>query len=172
MRNKLTLVLGGAGSGKSDWAENTVIQSGYDKVYVATAQAWDEEMKAKIHRHQHQRGNTWSTIEAPLDIVTPLSNARSGQVVLLDCATMWLSNHLLAGSDLATEEERFITALRECAAPVVVVTNEVGMSVVPENALARRFRETQGKLNQRIAAQANLVVTVMAGLPLVLKGQI
>jgi len=129
-------------------------------------------MKAKIHRHQNQRGNTWSNTEAPLDSVTPLSNARPGQVVLLECATMWLNNHLLAGSELATEEERFITALRERAGPVVVVTNEVGMSVVPENARARRFRETQDKLNQRIAAQADLVVTVMAGLPLVLKGQI
>ncbi|CUH66020.1 Adenosylcobinamide kinase [Thalassovita gelatinovora] len=172
MHNKLTLVIGGAGSGKSSWAENAVIQSGCDMVYVATAQAWDDEMKAKIDRHRHQRGNNWSTIEAPLDISVPLSKARPGQIVLLDCATMWLSNHLLAESDLAAEEERFITALNDCAAPVVVVTNEVGMSVVPENALARTFRDAQGRLNQSIAEQADLVVAVMAGLPLVLKGQI
>ena len=172
MRNKLTMVIGGAGSGKSSWAENLVIQSGYEKIYLATAQPWDDEMRAKIDRHQLQRGQNWHTIEAPLDISAPLAEANPDHIVLLDCATMWLSNNLLAGSVLAEEEARFIDAVVTCPAPVVVVTNEVGLSVVPENAMARQFREAQGRLNQRIAAKADLVVAVMAGLPLVLKGQL
>ncbi len=172
MRNKLTLVIGGAGSGKSSWAENHVIQTGYDRVYIATAQPWDDEMQAKITAHQQQRGNNWHTVDAPMDVMTPLGVARADQIVLLDCATMWLSNHLLAESDLAQEEDRFLDALTTCEAPVVVVTNEIGMSVVPENALARVFRDAQGRLNRRIAEKADLVVAVMAGLPLALKGQL
>ncbi|WP_319825685.1 bifunctional adenosylcobinamide kinase/adenosylcobinamide-phosphate guanylyltransferase [Thalassovita sp.] len=172
MLDKLTLVLGGAGSGKSLWAETLVRNACDDRVYLATARTWDDEMRQKVARHRDQRGDGWTTIEAPLDVAAALAQARSDQVVLLDCATMWLSNHLLEDSDLMAEEERFLAALDTCKAPVVVVSNEVGMSVVPENALARRFRDAQGALNQKLATQAGLVVAVMAGLPLALKGRL
>jgi len=170
MLDKLTLVLGGAGSGKSLWAETLVSQACTDRIYLATARVWDSEMREKVDKHRTQRGDGWTTIEAPMDVAKALSEAKPDQAILLDCATMWLSNHLLEESDLEAETARFLAALATCPAPVVVVSNEVGMSVVPENALARRFRDAQGQLNQDIAAQAGLVVAVMAGLPLVLKG--
>lgn len=170
MLDKLTLVLGGAGSGKSLWAENLVTRGASSRIYLATARVWDEEMRAKVDQHRAQRGPDWTTIEAPLNVTQALTGARPDQAVLLDCATMWLSNHLLDGSDLAAAQAEFLAALAACPAPVVVVSNEVGMSVVPENALARRFRDAQGELNQKLAAQADLVVAVMAGLPMALKG--
>lgn len=172
MLDKLTLVLGGAGSGKSLWAETLVSQAAQSRIYLATARVWDDEMRNKVESHRLQRGPDWTTIEAPLNISEALESARPDQAVLLDCATMWLSNHLLDENDLRAEEAVFLSALASCKAPVVVVSNEVGMSVVPENALARQFREAQGQLNQRIAAQADLVVAVMAGLPLALKGKL
>jgi adenosylcobinamide kinase/adenosylcobinamide-phosphate guanylyltransferase len=170
MLNKLTLVLGGAGSGKSLLAENLVTRAAESRVYLATARVWDDEMRSKVDQHRVQRGPDWTTIEAPLNISEALTGVRPDQAVLLDCATMWLSNHLLDGNDLDTAEAELIAALQSCPAPVVVVSNEVGMSVVPENALARKFRDAQGHLNQKLAAQADLVVAVMAGLPLALKG--
>jgi adenosylcobinamide kinase / adenosylcobinamide-phosphate guanylyltransferase len=171
MLPKLTLVLGGAASGKTTFAERMVLQSGQSPVYLATAQAWDDEMRDKIARHRATRGEGWKTYEAPLHLAPALAEMLPHQAVLLDCATLWLSNHMLAESDLQTAETALFAALDACAAPVVVVSNELGMSVVPENALARRFRQAQGELNQRLAARAALVVAVMAGLPLVLKGQ-
>lgn len=170
MLDKLTLVLGGAGSGKSLWAEDLVKRGASSRIYLATARAWDDEMRAKVDQHRAQRGPDWTTIEAPLNVSQALASAGPDQAVLLDCATMWLSNHLLDGSDLDAAESEFFAALKACQAPVVVVSNEVGMSVVPENALARRFQNAQGALNQKLAAQADLVVAVMAGLPLALKG--
>lgn len=168
----LTLVLGGACSGKSSLAEGLVRGTGRPRVYIATAQAWDDEMRAKIAQHRAGRGPDWQTLEEPRDLAPVLAAVRADQVVLLDCATLWLSNHLLAGADLAAETVSLLRALENCAAPVVVVSNEVGWSVVPENALAREFRDAQGRLNQQLAAQAGLVVAVMAGLPMVLKGQL
>lgn len=170
MLPKLTLVLGGAASGKTAFAEGLVLDSGRAPVYLATAQAWDDEMRGKIARHRMSRGEGWLTHEEPLDMASALAAALPDQAVLLDCATLWLTNQILAERDVAAEQTALLAALDGCAAPVVVVSNEIGMSVVPENALARRFRQAQGELNQRIAAQASLVVTVMAGLPLVLKG--
>jgi len=169
---ELTLILGGAASGKSAFAEALVLRTGRARAYLATAQMFDEEMRAKVVRHQTMRGGGWRTIEAPLDLTPALTAARADEVVLLDCATMWLSNHMLAETDLPEAETALITALASCAAPVVVVSNEVGLSVVPENALARRFREAQGQLNQGLAARAGLVVNVIAGLPQVLKGRL
>ncbi|CUH83009.1 bifunctional adenosylcobinamide kinase/adenosylcobinamide-phosphate guanylyltransferase [Thalassovita mediterranea] len=168
----VTLVLGGAASGKSVFAENLVISSGYDRIYLATSQAWDDEMKAKIKKHIAQRGKGWTTVEAPLDLAPVLENVKKKQIVLLDCATMWLTNHLLADHDLAEQSAQLIKAIKACKGKVVIVSNEVGLSVVPENALARRFREAQGTLNQQIAAEADTVVAVMAGLPMVLKGSL
>lgn len=166
----LTLVIGGARSGKSRFAEGLLPPG--RRSYIATAEAWDEEMKARIARHRADRGadrgGGWETIEAPLDLAGALASLREG-AALIDCATLWLSNHLLAGSDPAAETGRLLAALDACAVPVVVVSNEVGWSIVPDNALARAFRDAQGRLNQRLAERADRVVAVMAGLPLVLK---
>ena len=172
MLPKLTLVLGGAASGKTAWAERLVLGSGSEAVYLATAQAWDQEMQDKIDRHRAARGDGWRTLEAPLDLVPALRETDKGQAMLLDCATLWLSNIILAERDPEAQTDGLLGALTLCQAPVVVVSNEVGAGIVPDNALARRFRQAQGELNQRLAAQAELVVAVMAGLPLVLKGQI
>ncbi|MDX5392879.1 MAG: bifunctional adenosylcobinamide kinase/adenosylcobinamide-phosphate guanylyltransferase [Caulobacteraceae bacterium] len=168
----LTLVVGGARSGKSAFAEGLLTGSGRPRRYIATAQAWDDEMRDRIARHQADRGAHWTTVEAPLDLSTALASARPDEAVLLDCATLWLTNHLLAEHDLAAETARLLAALAACPAPVVVVSNETGWGIVPDNALARRFRDEQGRLNQRLAAEAALVVTVIAGLPLALKGSL
>lgn len=170
----LTLVLGGAASGKSAFAEKLIVDSGLDRVYLATSQNRDEEMGNKISRHRALRGADWHTVEAPLDLRPPLGALVPGQAVLVDCLTMWLTNHLLADHDLEAEEARLIAALRDLRgrAPAVLVSNEVGQGIVPDNALARRFREAQGRLNRAIAAEADLAVAVMAGLPLVLKGRL
>ncbi|MEL7279954.1 MAG: bifunctional adenosylcobinamide kinase/adenosylcobinamide-phosphate guanylyltransferase [Pseudomonadota bacterium] len=168
----LSLVLGGAASGKSNFAETLVTDSGRPRVYLATAQAFDTEMKGKIARHQQMRGQGWRTIEEPLEVGRTLAGISGDHAILMDCATIWLSNHLLAEHDLAEAEAGLMAGLALCAAPVVVVTNEVGHSVVPDNALARRFQTEQGRLNQKLAAKADLVVNVVAGLPHVLKGSL
>ena len=167
----LSLVIGGARSGKSALAERLVLGSGQAPVYLATAEARDDEMVARIAAHRAAReGAGWRIAEAPRDVAQVLASAAPDEVVLLDCATLWLTNAMLGGGDVAAEEVALLSALSHCPAPVVVVTNEVGLSIVPENALARAFRDAQGRLNQRLAAQAGLVVAVWAGLPLVLKG--
>ncbi len=170
MLPSVTLILGGAASGKSSFAENLVVGTGRGRVYLATAQAFDTEMKAKISRHQELRGQGWRTLEEPLEVGRTLASISGDNAVLFDCATMWLSNHLLAENDLAEAEAGLMAGLALCAAPVVIVSNEVGHSVVPDNALARRFQIEQGRLNQKLAAKADLVVNVIAGLPQVLKG--
>jgi adenosylcobinamide kinase/adenosylcobinamide-phosphate guanylyltransferase len=168
----LTIVLGGAASGKSAYAETLIESTGKSKTYLATAQAFDAEMGAKIDRHKTLRGNGWKTIETPLDVGPALSARTSREAVLLDCATMWLSNQLMAGADIAPVQTAFLNGLSSCPAPVVIVSNEVGHGIVPDNALARQFREAQGRLNIALAAQADLVVLVVAGLPLALKGHL
>ncbi len=171
MLPKLSLILGGAASGKSAFAEGLVMASPLQRIYVATAQAFDDEMRQKVQKHLAQRGPNWRTIEAPLDTADILPDLPKDAIVLLDCATMWLSNQMLAEKDLAVEQANLLDALAACPSHVVVVSNEVGLDVVPENALARRFRDAQGALNQAIAQQADLAVLVVAGLPLVLKGE-
>ena len=170
MLPKLTLIIGAAASGKSTFAERLVTTTMRARTYIATAQAFDDEMRAKIARHKDMRGAGWHTIEAPLDIPAALQHVPADHVVLIDCATLWLSNHLLAESDLQQAEADLLKTLENCPAPVAIVSNEVGAGVVPDNALSRKFREAQGRLNQHLAAQADLVVTVIAGLPMVLKG--
>lgn len=172
MLPELSLVLGGAASGKSAFAEGLAKGSNRGLIYLATAEIYDNEMRAKVHKHREMRGAGWKTVEAPRDLGPALNNAPGDHVVLLDCATMWLSNHLLAESDMAAAEAELMTALSLSSAAVIVVSNEVGLSVVPENALARRFRDAQGALNQKLAARAGLVVNVVAGLPQVLKGHL
>lgn len=169
---RLSLVLGGAASGKSCFAERLVIRSGRPRIYLATAQAFDDEMRTRLSRHQEMRGPDWRTCEAPLDLGPSLEQAKTHEVVLLDCITMWLSNHLLEDHNLDEARTALFTSLDSCAAPVVMVSNEVGMSVVPDNALARRFLEAQGRLNQALAARSELVCNIIAGLPQVLKGRL
>lgn len=166
----LTFVVGGARSGKSGLAEDLVTGSGLPRHYIATAEAWDDEMRARIARHQADRGPDWTTWSVPRAVETALAQIPLGHVALLDCATLWLTNELLSGADIAARSQTLLNALTACFAPVVVVSNEVGWGIVPENALAREFRDHQGRLNQQIAARADLVVGVMAGLPMVLKG--
>ncbi len=168
----LTFVLGGAASGKSAFAEQLVVLSGKSRVYLATSQVFDDEMRDKVKRHVSQRGSGWDTIEAPLDLGATLAELTPDQICLIDCATMWLTNHLLAEHDLQQAQTALLDALRDCPAPVVIVSNEVGHGIVPGNALSRQFREAQGRLNIALAAQADLVVQVTAGLPVVLKGQL
>ncbi|PHQ94378.1 MAG: bifunctional adenosylcobinamide kinase/adenosylcobinamide-phosphate guanylyltransferase [Marinosulfonomonas sp.] len=169
---KVTLILGGASSGKSSYAEALVKSAGRSLVYVATAQARDDEMRARILRHTDARGDEWRTEEIPMHVAVALGGYFAGDAVLFDCATMWLTNHFMGKSDLKAEQDTLINALASCAAPVVVVSNEVGLGGVPGNKLARRFGQAQGALNIALAAQADLVVQVTAGLPMVLKGKL
>lgn len=167
----LTLVLGGARSGKSRLAEGLVHATPGPWHYIATAEAWDDEMRDRIAHHRADRGPDWLTLDAPLDLAGALRGLRSG-AVLIDCATLWLSNQMLADHDPDTATADLLAALADCPLPVVVVSNEVGQGIVPDNALARRFRDAQGRLNQRLAAAADLAVLVVAGLPMVLKGRL
>lgn len=167
---KLTLVLGGAGSGKSAFAEALVLKDRKSATYIATAQAFDDEMREKISQHQARRGDEWFTVEAPLDLAGAVAGLSVQRPALLDCVTLWLSNQLLAEAEIESEEARLLKAIEACAVPLTVVSNEVGYGIVPDNALARRFRQRQGWLNQALAARADTVVMVVAGLPQVLKG--
>jgi adenosylcobinamide kinase / adenosylcobinamide-phosphate guanylyltransferase len=166
---RLTLVLGGARSGKSRYAESLVMALPSPWLYVATAEARDSEMAARVAVHQGRRGPSWTTVETPRDIAGALA-ANANTPALVDCLTLWLSNVLLADADVDAEIEHLDAALARAAAPIVLVANEVGSGIVPENALGRRFRDLQGLLNQRIAARAHRVLLVVAGLPLTLKG--
>jgi adenosylcobinamide kinase/adenosylcobinamide-phosphate guanylyltransferase len=167
---RLTLVLGGARSGKSRHAEALVMQMASPWLYVATAQSLDDEMATRIATHRARRGTDWRTIEAPRDLAGAITAAPAGSAVLVDCLTLWLSNLMLADADIDAESNRLDAALARAKVPVVLVSNEVGLGIVPDNALARRFRDAQGVLNQRIAARADRVVLMVAGLPLVVKG--
>ena len=165
-----TLVLGGARSGKSAFAEQLVGDSGLAKVYLATATAGDDEMKVRIARHRAQRGEGWTTVEEPLALVDALTReATRGRAVLVDCLTLWLSNLMLAERDPDVEARRLTRFLGDARYPVVFVSNEVGLGLVPETPLGRRFRDAQGRLNQLVAACVPNVVFIAAGLPLWLK---
>ena len=169
---RLTLVLGGARSGKSRYAEALVESQPGACVYLATAEPRDAEMAARIRAHRARRGARWRTVEAPLDLIGELAGAaRPDGAVLVDCLTLWLSNLMEAGRDVAAESEALTKALPDLAGPAVLVSNEVGLGIVPDNPLARRFRDAAGSLHQSIAALAQSVVFVAAGLPLTLKDE-
>ncbi len=161
----LTLVLGGARSGKSRYAEQLI--GARDALYLATAEPGDDEMESRIAAHQRRRGANWTIREAPLALATALLTA--DRPVLVDCLTLWLANLLGAGRDIAAETAILIGALPMLKVPVVFVSSEVGLGIVPGNRLARDFRDHAGLLHQTIAAVANRVVLLAAGLPLTLK---
>ena len=165
-----TLVLGGARSGKSAFAEQLVRDSGLARIYLATATAGDDEMKVRIARHRAQRGEGWTTVEEPLALVDALTReATRGRAVLVDCLTLWLSNLIFAERDPDAEVRRLTDFLEVAKYPVVLVSNEVGLGLVPDTPLGRQFRDAQGRLNQVVAAVVPNVVFIAAGLPLWLK---
>jgi adenosylcobinamide kinase/adenosylcobinamide-phosphate guanylyltransferase len=165
------LVLGGARSGKSALAER-LLQDHPARSYLATATAGDDEMAARIEHHREMRGNAWRTIEEPLAIVERLAEEAAQQrAVLVDCLTLWLSNLFMDTRDIAQEMERLAAFLRELPREIVLVSNEIGLGLVPETKLGRDFRDAQGRLNQAVAAAVPTVIFVAAGLPLYLKGQ-
>ena len=165
-----TLVLGGARSGKSAFAERMIGDSGLTRIYLATATADDDEMRNRIVHHRTQRGEGWTTVEEPLALVDALTReATHGRAVLVDCLTLWLSNLMFAERDPDVEARRLTRFLGVAKYPVVLVSNEVGLGLVPETPLGRNFRDAQGRLNQVVAANVPNVVFIAAGLPLWLK---
>jgi adenosylcobinamide kinase/adenosylcobinamide-phosphate guanylyltransferase len=165
----LTLVLGGARSGKSAHAEALVAAGPRPWHYLATAEPRDPEMAERIARHQARRGAGWITREVPFDLADALDGTEAGRPVLVDCLTLWLSNLMLAGRDPEADADRLAATLSRPRGPWVVVANEVGLGIVPDNPLARRFRDAAGRLNQRVAATADAVVLLVAGIPLQVK---
>ncbi len=166
-----TLVLGGARSGKSAFAERMVEESGRSCVYLATGRAGDGEMAERIAQHQARRGAGWRTVEEPLDLAAALAaNAGPDSAVLVDCLTLWVSNLMMAGADTDGAFDALVATLPGLGGPSVFVSNEVGLGIVPDNALVRDFRDRAGRLNQMVAAAADRVYFIAAGLPLKLKG--
>ena len=176
----LTLILGGARSGKSSFAEDLAQESGRSVVYLATATPDDDEMRQRIATHRASRPRNWRTLEEPLDLPSALSLMGPGDLALLECVTLWVSNLLLAGpSDespadalgrIVAETERLLSALRDKDIWVIAVSNEVGMGIVPGSEMVRSYRDALGRVNQLLAGQAGSVYLTVAGLPLALKG--
>jgi adenosylcobinamide kinase/adenosylcobinamide-phosphate guanylyltransferase len=201
MRRNIIFITGGARSGKSSFglklAEDRLKEifggesnSGATfirplKAYIATAQAFDEEIKERIERHKQERGKDWYTVEEPVDIVRALNELRDYPVILLDCLTLWISNLILNNLDIEKEIRRFLDAIKSstfnlrwrgnskpsaCSSILLIVSNEVGMGIVPENELARRFRDVAGMVNQKVAEIADEVYFMVSGIPVKIKG--
>ena len=168
---KKTFILGGARSGKSMRAQQLAEMAKGSRVYLATAEALDDEMSERIARHQADRGDAWRTVEAPLNLREALeAQCGKGETVLVDCLTLWLSNLMHDGRDIGAEIDKLCVCLMQLDYDAILVSNEVGLGLVPETPLGRRFRDEQGRLNQRVAAVCDVVEFVAAGLPLRLKG--
>ena len=166
------LVLGGARSGKSVFAEERCSAENGKKIYLATAQAHDDEMQSRIQQHQERRGTDWRLLEEPLELVGALEgNAAAGHTILVDCITLWMSNLMMNDGDVAGEVARLADIVPTLAGNIVLVTNEVGLGIVPDNALARAFRDEAGLANQMLADTCDEVVFMAAGLPMWLKGR-
>lgn len=167
------LILGGARSGKSRFAECLARSCSHSLVYVATGEAHDDEMAERIARHRADRGTDWHTVEVPINLSATIANVSCADtVVLVDCLTLWLSNMMLADHDVVATTTDLLAVLAEAKGPVLMVANEVGLGIVPENALARRFRDEAGRMNQRFAAHVPHVAFISAGLPMWLKGKL
>jgi adenosylcobinamide kinase/adenosylcobinamide-phosphate guanylyltransferase len=166
----ITLVLGGARSGKSAFAqkqaEQAAAKTGRPPLMIATAEPFDDEMRDRINRHRDERGEAWRTLEAPLNLPAAVRDLTTEDIVVVDCLTLWLSNQMLGDHDLPAAIDDLTEAFAACPATVWVVSNEVGSSLVPENALGRRFRDEAGRLNQRIAAVTDAACLIVAGMRL------
>jgi adenosylcobinamide kinase/adenosylcobinamide-phosphate guanylyltransferase len=166
---KLTFILGGARSGKSSHAEKLTTAFPSPWAYIATAEAYDDEMRERIAEHRARRPSGWQTVDAPLDLAEAITAQPADRPILVDCLTLWLTNLILAERDTAAARDALIAACELVSAPLVLVGNEVGLGIVPENALARRFRDEAGRLHQALAARAASVVFMVAGLPMRVK---
>ncbi|MGK6315932.1 bifunctional adenosylcobinamide kinase/adenosylcobinamide-phosphate guanylyltransferase [Neorhizobium sp. DT-125] len=167
----LTLVLGGARSGKSGFSEKLARESGLERHYIATGRAYDDEMRERIARHRADRGEGWVTHEVPLDLAAHLTKIDApGSVILVDCLTLWITNLMMEGHDVDAEGAALVRAFESLSGRLILVSNEVGLGIVPENRMAREFRDHAGRLHQRIAAVADEVFFIAAGLPLKMKG--
>ncbi|MBY9068179.1 bifunctional adenosylcobinamide kinase/adenosylcobinamide-phosphate guanylyltransferase [Hyphomonas sp. WL0036] len=164
-----TLLLGGARSGKSRRAQDLAEQASPHRVFIATAEPLDEEMESRIARHQADRVSGWRTLETPLDLVSALGEAEENEAVVVDCLTLWLSNLMHHGRNVDAEIEKLCVTLFDTSKTVLLVSNEIGLGLVPETKLGRSFRDAQGRLNQRVASACGVVEFVAAGLPLRLK---
>jgi adenosylcobinamide kinase / adenosylcobinamide-phosphate guanylyltransferase len=165
------LVLGGARSGKSAFAERLVLEAGLSRHYIATGRAWDDEMRERIEKHRADRGDGWQTHEEPLALVERLEALNDpNNVILVDCLTLWVTNLMMEEREMAGEFARLADFTSMTRATLVLVSNEVGLGIVPENRMAREFRDHAGRLHQSIAARARQVYFVAAGLPLKMKG--
>ena len=175
MAKNIILITGGARSGKSSYAEQRATELGPRRLYIATAEANDEEMRQRIEEHKRRRGNEWVTIEEPIELAEPLLAQRAQtDCGLVDCLTLWISNLLLRYDVKYAQEKvkQFVETTRQLDFHVVLVTNEVGWGIVPDNPLARQFRDLSGWANQRLAAAANEVVLVVAGIPMIVEKRI
>lgn len=165
------LVLGGARSGKSSYAQKLAERIAPRRLFLATAEALDDEMFSRIERHKADRGLGWETVEVPLNLTRAIVKHSTEQTVcLIDCLTLWLSNLMHAGCDIDAETEALCKALRAAEGGIILVSNEVGLGLVPETPLGREFRDAQGRLNQKIATVCDYVDFIAAGLPIKLKG--
>lgn len=170
MTSTSLFVLGGARSGKSRYAQQRAEAVEGRHVYIATAEAWDDEMRERIARHRADRDARWETVDAPRDLPEAIdAQIGSGNVVLVDCLTLWLTNLMLAEQDIESAAARLCASVERYDGCLILVSNEVGSGIVPDNALARRFRDAAGRLNQQVAAAAAEVQLVVAGLPMRLK---
>ncbi|AYD00982.1 bifunctional adenosylcobinamide kinase/adenosylcobinamide-phosphate guanylyltransferase [Neorhizobium sp. NCHU2750] len=171
LSGKSALVLGGARSGKSAFSERLAIATGLERHYIATGRAYDDEMRARIATHREERGPSWITHEQPLDLVGALKAIdAAGHVILVDCLTLWVTNLMMEEADIPAQAMSLVEQIKASRATVVLVSNEVGLGIVPENRMAREFRDHAGRLHQQIAAVADEVFFVAAGLPLRMKG--
>ena len=169
-RGHIHLILGGARSGKSRHAQSLAEAFGGNLVFVATGEAWDAEMAERIERHRADRGPRWRTVEAPLALARAIdAETAPDRILLVDCLTLWTSNLMHANRDIGAETQDLVAAMGSATGPILLVANEVGLGIVPENALARAFRDAAGTLNQWIAAEADEVILAVAGLPMKVK---
>ncbi len=167
---KSTLILGGARSGKSRYAEKLAYDSSLNLIYLATAEIRDDEMRERVEHHKADRAGRWDTIEEPIEIPKVIQkHSKIDNVILIDCLTIWLSNLMEAGKNLEAGINSLVDTIKDAEGHVILVSNEVGQGIVPANALARTFRDEAGRLNQVIASAADEVISITAGLPLTLK---
>lgn len=171
LHSRATLVLGGARSGKSRFAEGLCAEGGLERHYVASGRAWDDEMRDRIAKHRLDRGDGWTTHEEPVELAARLRMIDApGRVVLVDCLTLWVTNLMLDEADVMARSAELVALLPTLTARVILVSNEVGLGIVPDNRMARDFRDHAGRLHQMVAGVAAEVYFVAAGLPLKMKG--